>query len=55
MTFSTIIIQALALMPIVYFVRYELRLGCAGVRFWRDVGIVTEATLVALPPTSCGA
>src|SRR5258706_14261032 len=48
MTFSTVIIQALALMPIVYFVRYELRRGRAGVRFWRDVGIVTGATLVAL-------
>ncbi len=48
MTFSTVIIQALALMPIVYFVRYELSRGRAGVRFWRDVGIVTGATLVAL-------
>jgi ion channel len=48
MTFSTVIIQALALMPIIYFVRYELRRGRAGVRFWKDVGIIAGATLVAL-------
>jgi len=48
MTFSTVIIQALALMPIIYVVRYELRRGRAGVRFWRDVGIIAGATLVAL-------
>jgi hypothetical protein len=48
MTFSTVIIQALALMPIIHFVRYELRLGRAGVLFWRDVRIVAGATLVAL-------
>src|SRR5215510_4931090 len=47
-TFCTVIIQALAMMPMVYFVRYELRLGRAGVRFWRDIAIVTGATLVAL-------
>ena len=48
MTFSTVIIQALSLMPIIHFVRFELRLGRAGVHFWRDVGIITAATLVAL-------
>ena len=48
MTFCTVIIHALAVMPIVYFVRYELRLGRAGVLFWRDVGIVAGVTLVAL-------
>jgi ion channel len=48
MTFSTIIIQALFLMPIIHFVRFELRLGRAGVHFWRDVGIITGATLLAL-------
>ena len=48
MAFSTVIIQALALMAIMHFVRHERRLGRAGVRFWRDVGIVTGATLVAL-------
>ena len=47
-TFCTVIIQALAMMPMTYFVRYELRLGRAGVRFWKDVAIVAGATLVAL-------
>ena len=47
-TFCTVIIQALTMMPMIYFVRYELRLGRAGVRFWRDVAIVAGATLVAL-------
>jgi hypothetical protein len=48
MTFSTVVIQALFLVPIVHFVRFELRFGRAGVRFWRDVGIITGATLLAL-------
>lgn len=48
LTFCTVIIHALAIMPIVYFVRYELRLRRAGVLFWRDVGIVAGATVVAL-------
>lgn len=48
LTFCTVIIHALLLMPIIYFVRYELRHGRAGVLFWRDVGIVAGATLVAL-------
>jgi hypothetical protein len=48
MTFSTVVIQALSLMPIIHFVRFELRLGRAGFHFWRDVGIITGATLVAL-------
>ena len=47
-TFFTIIVQALVLMPTIHFVRYELRVGRAGVRFWRDVGIVAGAALVAL-------
>jgi hypothetical protein len=47
-TFCTVVINALAMMPIIYFVDYELRLGRAGVRFWRDVPIVAGATLVAL-------
>ena len=47
-TFCTVIIQALTMMPMLYFVRYELRLGRAGVRFWKDVAIVAGATLVAL-------
>jgi hypothetical protein len=48
MTFCTVIIHALVLMPIVYLVRYELRHGRAGVLFWRDVGIVAVVALVAL-------
>jgi hypothetical protein len=47
-TFCTVIIQALIMMPMIYFVRYELRLGRAGVRFWKDIAIVAGATLVAL-------
>jgi len=47
-TFGTVIIHALAMMPMIYFVHYELRLGRAGVLFWRDVTIVAGATLVAL-------
>src|SRR5262244_4400309 len=47
-TFCTVVINALAMMPMIYFVHYELRLGRAGVRFWRDVVIVAGATLVAL-------
>ena len=48
LTFCTVVIHALAMMPMIYFVHYELRLGRAGVRFWRDVAIVAGATLVAL-------
>jgi len=48
MTFSTIIIQALFLMPIIHFVRFELRIGRAGVHFWKDVGIIGGAALVSL-------
>ncbi len=47
-TFCTVIIHALVMMPMIYFVHYELRLGRAGFRFWRDVAIVAGATLVAL-------
>jgi hypothetical protein len=47
-TFCTVVINALAMMPMIYFVHYELRLGRAGVRFWRDVALVAGATLVAL-------
>ena len=48
MTFLTVTIQAVFLLPIIHFVRFELRLGRAGVYFWRDVRIITAATLVAL-------
>ena len=47
-TFCTVVINALAMMPMIYFVHYELRLGRAGVRFWRDVVIVAGATVLAL-------
>jgi len=47
-TFCTVVINALAMMPMIYFVDYEFRLGRAGVRFWRDVALVAGATLVAL-------
>src|SRR5215475_11596874 len=47
-TFCTVIINALAMMPMIYFVHYELRLGRAGVRFSKDVAIVAGATLVSL-------
>jgi hypothetical protein len=36
------------MMPMIHFVRYELRLGRAGVRFSKDIAIVAGATLVAL-------
>jgi Ion channel len=48
LTFSTVIIHALVLMPIIHFVRHELRRGRAGIRFWSDVGIVAGSTVVAL-------
>jgi hypothetical protein len=48
LTFFTVIIHGLALMPIGYFVRYEFRIRRAGVLFWRDVEIVAAVTLVAL-------
>jgi len=48
MTFSTVVIQALGLMGIIRFVRFELRLGRAGVQFRRDVGIIAAVALVAL-------
>ena len=48
MAFFTVIIQALALMAIMRFVRHELQMGRAGVEFWWDVGIIVGATLVAL-------
>jgi hypothetical protein len=48
MTFSTVFIQALAVLPIVYFVCRELRLGRAGVQFWRDLWIIIVVALVSL-------
>jgi hypothetical protein len=48
LTFFTVIIHGLALLPIIYFVRHELTVGRAGVLFWRDVEIVAVVTLIAL-------
>ena len=45
---TTIVVHAIALAAIVDFVRRQHRLGHAGVVFWRDVGIVAGAVLVAL-------
>ena len=45
---TTIVVHAIALAAVVDFVRREHRLGRAGVRFWRDVGIVAGAALVAI-------
>ncbi len=42
----TIVIHALALMGIFHFVRREHLLRRTGVRFWRDVAIVSGATLL---------
>jgi len=47
-TFCTVVIHALVMRPIVYFVHYELRVGRAGVQFWRDVVIVAGAVAGAL-------
>jgi hypothetical protein len=43
---GTIVIHALALMGIVYFVRRQHRLKRTGSRFWMDVAIVSTATLL---------
>src|SRR6266478_6099261 len=47
-TICTIVIHAVAEITIVHFVRHERRLGRAGVRFWRDLAIVTGTALLAL-------
>ena len=43
----TIVIHALALLGIIHFVRHEHLPRRTGVRFWRDVVIVSGATLLA--------
>ncbi len=45
---STIVIHGLALLGILHFIRHQRQLGHTGVGFWRDVGIVASATLLAL-------
>ena len=47
-TFCTVVIHALVMMPVVHFVHYELRVGRAGVAFRKDVVIVAGAVVVAL-------
>jgi len=47
-TLGTIVIHGVAVMAIVHFIRHERRLGRAGIRFWRDVLIVSGAILLAL-------
>ncbi len=47
-TFCTVVIHALVMMPVIHYVRYELRVGRAGVRFWKDVVIVAGVAVVAL-------
>ena len=47
-TVGTILIHGLASVAIIYFVRYQLQSGRAGVGFWRDLGIVAGVTIFAL-------
>src|SRR5271169_6801201 len=47
-TLGTIVIHGIAAVAIIYFVRYELRSGHAGVQFWRDLCIVASVTIFAL-------
>jgi Ion channel len=47
-TFCTVVVHSLALIAVVHFVRRGLRLGYAGVRFWKDVTVVAGTTLLAL-------
>jgi hypothetical protein len=44
---GTLVIHALALLGIFHFVRRQHLLRRTGVRFWRDVAIVSSATLLA--------
>jgi Ion channel len=45
---GTIVVHGLAVLTVVYLVRHEYRLGHAGIRFWRDLLIVSRAILLAL-------
>ena len=47
-TLGTIVIHALAVIAVVHFIRFEGKLQRAGVRFWRDVVIISGVTLIAL-------
>jgi hypothetical protein len=45
---ATIAIHGLAVLSVVYLVRHEYRLGHAGIRFWRDLLIVSGVALLSL-------
>lgn len=45
---GTIVIHGVAVVTIVHFFRHQRRLGRAGVRFFKDVGIVAGVTIFAL-------
>jgi len=47
-TLTTIVIHGLALIAVLYIVSREYRLGHAGIRFWRDLGIIATVTQLAL-------
>jgi hypothetical protein len=47
-TLGTIVIHGVAMLATVHFVHHQRQLGRAGIRFWRDVIIVSGATLLAL-------
>ena len=47
MTLATIVIEAIALVWIVSFIRHHHRLGRTGVWFWQDVTIVSGAIVLA--------
>ncbi len=47
MTLATIVIEAIALVGIVSFIRHHHRLGRTGVWFWQDVAIVSGAIVLA--------
>ena len=47
-TFAIVMIHGFAVQINVHLLRRQLRLGRAGIKFWNDVAIVTETTLVAL-------
>jgi len=45
---ATIAIHGVAVLSVVHLVRHEQRLGRAGIRFWRDLLIVSGVVLLAL-------
>ena len=45
---ATIVIHGLVVLAVVHLVRRERRLGRAGIRFWRDLVIVSRTALLAL-------